>query len=111
MADLRISGATYGRDTVGTTALKNNLKGDIARARKALTGADYQRVITAVRQYWSGPDANKFVNEFKKTVSYIDQQYRKFNGFIDTVFNADKRQFTKMQNVNASSISVKNVKY
>ena len=111
MAELNMSAATYGRDSVTTKSLVNDLKNDIAHSRKALTGSDYQRVITSVRQYWSGADADKFVNEFKKTVSYIDEQYKKFEGFLDTVFTADMNQFKKMQNVNADQISGKNVKY
>ena len=110
-SNLNIAGASYGRDSAGTRTVINNLKGDITDARRALTGADYSRVISTVRQYWSGEDADKFINEFKKTVRYIDSQYSKFNGLIDSLFNSDKRQFTSMQATNAASIKATNKTY
>ncbi len=111
MADLNISGATYGRDTAGAKALISNLKGDISTAQKALTGADYQKIITFVNQYWSGADATKFINEFKKTVQYISTQYGKINSLVDTMISADAKYFAGVQNANANSITGKNVLY
>lgn len=111
MANLNIAGATYGRDSAGTAALKNNLKGDIASARKALKGADYNRVLTTVRQYWSGADADRFYGEFKATVNFIDQYYAKLDAFIDTVFASDLKQFKQMQSNNTLGIKGKNIQY
>ena len=105
MANLSISSATYGRDSAGAAKLRTNLLGDIQAARKALKGADYQRVITTVRQNWAGADADKFVKEFKATVNKIYTDFETYGRFIDTALADDKRQFTKMQATNASRIT------
>lgn len=99
--------ATYGRDKSGQKKLLANLKGDIASARKHLTGSKYDAVIKNVNTYWSGVDAQKFLSVFKKSVSEISSKMKAYETVIENALNADANQFARMQSTNVGSITKK----
>lgn len=104
---LNISGATFGRDKAGQKKLLANLKGDIEKARKNLTGASYESVVNNVNKYWAGEDAKKFLTMFKKSVSEISTKMKAYEKTIDSALNTDASQFAKLQSRNANTITKK----
>lgn len=101
---LNISNATYGRDTAGTKTLLNNLKGDVEKARKLLTNANYQDVIKNVEKYWSGSDAEAFKQKFAKAVENISSKMQAYEKGLEIVIEADAKSFANMQYKNQGLI-------
>ena len=104
MGNLNIEEATYGRDAIGINNLKNELGNTIQSARKSLRSENYQQVLSAINQYWSGPDAEKFKKELESSINTIDADFTKYVSVIDNALIEDYKQFFKMQQVNKESI-------
>lgn len=101
---LDMASATYGRDKSGQKNLLATLKADIEKIRKSLSNENYDAIINNVNKYWSGADAQKFLTNFKKSVSDISAKMKTYENTIEMALNADANQFAKMQSLNATTI-------
>ena len=98
--------ATYGRDVAGRKALEAELLADIDRAINTLTTApEYTNFISTVQNNWAGEDADTLIEEFKKAVSNLAIEYKKYKGVIENALSYDAMLFSKMQSNIASTIA------
>ena len=103
---LTMGNATYARDEAGLKALKANITGDIDRAIKTLSNCnEYESFISTIQKNWSGEDATKYINQFKKAVSNLANTYKTYKTTVTTALDKDIAQFKSMQSTNASKIA------
>lgn len=102
---LQMNDATYGRNLTGRAALVANLQGDIDKAIAALDGAEYNTVVTTVKNNWNGADADEFLAKLKATKDDIKKSYKQYKSVVQSALNSDSTQFTKMQNANKATIA------
>ena len=94
-----ISNATYGRSQQGLAKVKQNLTSDCSKMANALTGAEFNKLISTIQQYWSGVDATDWINDLKSMVKSAQNEVSKVSknaqGMLDTDFHNFKSFQTK----------------
>ena len=88
------SNMAYGRgDYTSLIRLQNAITERIARARKELTGAAYNELVSVIRNNWSGQDADKYLKLLEEIVKELDSDYQALNKEINVKLSNDWRQF------------------
>ena len=100
MANLEITNATYGRSTTGQKIIATNISGDIDRAVKALdkSSKEYITLKNTIRQYWTGPDANRFLKLLDDQRESIQNKMKSYKNTFKRALENDRTQFNKTQN-------------
>ncbi len=89
-----IKSATYGRSESGLKTLKSNLQGDCSKMINNLTGSEYKNLVSAIKQYWAGADADDWLKDLDATIktltSNIKSVSRSVQGYLDQDLTAFK---------------------
>lgn len=101
---MELTSMDYGRSEDGRKKLASDLQNDIDAGVKALSGGSYDNVISTVRKYWQGDDADKFVDRFKKSSQDLAAKFKEYKNAIGTALDNDDKQFRTMQSTQASNV-------
>ena len=82
-----IKDATYGRSEAGLKTLKANLQADCSSMINNLTGAEYKNLVSAIKQYWAGVDADDWLKDLDTQINNLTTNIKKLSsnaqGFLD----------------------------
>lgn len=95
-----MSNATYGRDSSGIQALKEEYALNLERTLKSLRGDKYNELKKVIRENWSGADAERFLHEIDKKISDVESKIKTYKTKIDTALTGALTDFLKFQDSN-----------
>ena len=104
MAELNMANATYGRDVEGQKRLITNLTKKIEAAAEAVKGKDYTNLIRTVKMYWSGADADRFLEVLEEETNEIQAQIKQYASQLEAAIEEDAKSFAQMQETNSDLI-------
>ena len=92
-----ISNATYGRSEAGLKTLKANLQADCSRMINALNGAEYKALVSAIKTYWAGVDADDWLKDLDAQVKTLSTDIKKLSSSAQGSLDQDLASFKSFQ--------------
>jgi formiminotetrahydrofolate cyclodeaminase len=102
---LTMSGATFGRDSVGAKNLSSNIQGQIDGAINALTGANLNSLKSSIANNWAGEDAEAFKARLEVNSKSIENHLKQLKALLQSALDEDARQFGAMQTNNVEVVN------
>lgn len=94
---LSLAEATYARSALEIKNLQNDFSTDIENMIKVLNGDKHTAFKKIITQNWTGPDAEKFLNDIEKTRKLLETNLRKLKGKFNSALTDDEKQFASLQ--------------
>lgn len=104
---LNMNKATYGRDKTGQKKLQAEFENDFNNAIKALSGDDakFVQVCKAIKNNWSGADADKFLQLLDEQRKQLVTDMKQFKNTMSNALAQDRTNFESAQSKNAQTIT------
>ena len=97
-----IKSATYGRSEAGLKTLKANLQGDCSKMVNALTGSEYKTLVSTIKQYWAGADADDWLKDLESTIKTLTTNIKNVSKTAQGYLDSDLAAFKSFQSKNAT---------
>ncbi len=92
-----ISSATYGRSEAGLKTLKANLQGDCSKMINTLNGAEYKALVSAIKTYWAGVDADDWLKDLDAQIKNLTTSIKSLSSTAQSALDVDLSNFKSFQ--------------
>lgn len=92
-----IKSATYGRSEAGLKTLKANLQADCSKMLNNLTGAEYKNLVSTIKQYWAGVDAEDWLRDLDSQINTLKSNIKKLSSNAQGYLDQDLASFKSFQ--------------
>lgn len=97
---LDMNRATNARNKGKLGNLKTDFNSDLQKIISRVSGSKYDAVVKAVKDNWTGADADDFLRDLDKSVSLLKKQIRELKENVNKTLDTDYNEFVKFQQRN-----------
>ena len=98
-----IQNATYGRSEAGLKVLKSNLQADCSKMVNALTGSEYKNLVSTIKQFWAGVDADDWLKDLDEQVKDLATNIKSISSTSQKYLDRDLAEFKSFQAKNITN--------
>ena len=92
----------YIRNEATVKDLKSRIQSRLTDFNNSVKGAEYKQLISTVRQYWAGADAEDWITDFEKNANNLAVRIKRVNSSIQSMLDNDLKDFKSFQSKNVT---------